>query len=157
MTQKPIAPCLWFADQAEEAANFYITVFKDSKITQVYRHSETGPDPDGSLVFVEFEINGQPFQALNGGSGFTMAVSFSVACKDQAELDYYWDALLKDGGKSIQCGWLEDKFGVSWQIVPDLLNDLLQNPDKKRAGQALQQMMEMVKLDLAPLQAAFDA
>ncbi len=159
MTQKPIAPCLWFDGKAEEAANFYVSIFKNSKIVQVDRFTGNDPDPEGEVLFIEFEINGQPFQALDGGPEFkfTEAVSFSVACKDQAELDYYWDALLKDGGEPSQCGWLKDKYGVSWQIVPDLLNKLLRSPDRERAGQAMRQMLQMVKLDIAPLQAAFDA
>ena len=155
---KDLVTSLWFDDEAEEAANFYVSIFKNSKITHVDRFSGETPDPNGPVLFVEFEINGQPFQALNGGPEFklTEAISFSIACKDQAELDYYWDALLKDGGEPSMCGWLKDKYGVSWQIVPDLLNDLLRDPDQKRAGQAMQQMMKMVKLDLAPLQNAFD-
>jgi predicted 3-demethylubiquinone-9 3-methyltransferase (glyoxalase superfamily) len=159
VTQKPIAPCLWFDNQAEEAANFYLSIFSNSKIVHVDRFSGETPDPNGPVLFVEFEINGQPFQALNGGPEFQFneAVSFSIACKDQAELDYYWDALLKDGGEPSMCGWLKDKYGVSWQIVPDRLNELLRSPDRTRASQAMRQMMEMVKLDIAPLQAAFDA
>ena len=158
MTQKPIAPCLWFDGRAEEAANFYVSVFKSSKIVHIDRFTDFVPDPDGEVVFIEFEINGQPFQALNGGPEFqhSEAVSFSVDCKDQAELDYYWDALLADGGESSQCGWLKDKFGVSWQIVPRVLNDMMRDPDRERAGRAMKQMLTMVKLDIAPLQAAFE-
>jgi len=158
MTQKPIAPCLWFDGQAEEAANFYCSVFKDSRIVHVDRFTDNVPDPDGSVLFIEFEINGQPFQALNGGPEFKFseAVSFSVDCKDQEELDYYWDALLKGGGEPSQCGWLKDKFGVSWQIVPRVLNEMVRDPDRERASAAFRQMMSMVKLDIAPLEAAYD-
>ena len=158
MTQKSIAPCLWFDGQAEEAAEFYCSVFKDSKIVHVDRFTDNVPDPNGPVLFIEFEINGQPFQALNGGPEFkfTEAVSFSVECKDQAELDYYWDALLKDGGEPSYCGWLKDKFGVSWQVVPGVLNEMTRDPDLEKARRAFKQMMTMVKLDIAPLQAAYD-
>jgi predicted 3-demethylubiquinone-9 3-methyltransferase (glyoxalase superfamily) len=158
MTQ-PIAPCLWFDGTAEEAVNFYVSIFKDSKVVHVDHFTDNMPDPAGPVLFIEFEINGQPFQALNGGPEFQFseAISFSIECADQEELDYYWDALLNDGGEPSQCGWLKDKFGVSWQVVPRVLNELLRDPDRKRAGQAMQQMLEMVKLDIAPLQAAFDA
>lgn len=155
---KPIAPCLWFDGKAEEAANSYVSIFKNSSIVHVDHLTEDGPAPDAPVLFVEFEINGQPFQALNGGPEFTFseAISFSVNVADQAELDYYWDALLA-GGEESQCGWLKDKYGVSWQIVPIMLNDLMRDPDLKRAGQVMRKMLTMVKLDIAPLQAAFDA
>ncbi len=154
---KPIAPCLWFDGQAEEAANFYISIFRNSSITHIDRYKDDAPSPDGEVLFVEFQINGQPFQALNGGPEFTFseAISFSVEVADQAELDYYWDALL-DGGEPSQCGWLKDKFGVSWQIVPSMLNDFLRGSDAQRTKRVWDQMMSMVKLDIAPLQAAYD-
>ena len=155
---KPIAPCLWFNGNAEEAVDFYVSIFKDSSITHVDRFDEDRPSPDAPVLFIEFEINGQPFQALNGGPQFTFseAISLSIEVADQKELDYYWDALL-EGGEESQCGWLKDKFGVSWQVVPSMLNDLLRDPDQERASQVMRKMMEMVKLDIAPLQAAYDA
>jgi predicted 3-demethylubiquinone-9 3-methyltransferase (glyoxalase superfamily) len=155
---KPIAPCLWFDGNAEEAVNFYVSIFKDSKVLHVDHFTDNMPDPDGPVLFIEFEINGQPFQALNGGPEFQFseAISFSIGCADQEELDYYWNALLQDGGETMQCGWLKDKFGVSWQVVPRVLNEMMRDADLKRARQAIQQMFEMVKLDIAPLQAAFN-
>ncbi|HYI14817.1 MAG TPA: VOC family protein [Thermomicrobiales bacterium] len=157
MTQ-PIAPCLWFNNNAEEAANYYVSVFKDSKVLHVDRYSDVGPDPDAPVVFIEFQINGQPFQAINGGPIFTFseAISFSIECDTQDEIDYYWNTLTQDGGEPSQCGWLKDKFGVSWQIVPAMLNRLLRDADRVRAGQAMRQMLQMTKLDIAELQAAFD-
>ena len=152
-----IAPCLWFNGTAEEAATFYVSVFPDSRIWHVDRFSDAGPDPDAPVVFIEFEINGRTFQAINGGPEFphTEAVSFTIACADQTELDHYWDALTA-GGAPGQCGWLKDRFGVSWQVVPTLLDDLLRDPNRERAGQVMRRMLQMTKLDLAPLQAAYD-
>jgi predicted 3-demethylubiquinone-9 3-methyltransferase (glyoxalase superfamily) len=157
MTQ-PIAPCLWFNNNAEEAANYYVSVFKDSKVLHVDRYNDVGPDPDAPVVFIEFQINGQPFQAINGGPIFTFseAISFAIECETQDEVDYYWNTLIQDGGEPSQCGWLKDKFGVSWQIVPAMLNRLLRDADRVRAGQAMRQMLQMSKLDIAELQAAFD-
>lgn len=154
---KPIAPCLWFDGKAEEAVDHYLSIFKDSSITHVDHYKDGAPAPDGSVLFIEFEINGQPFQALNGGPEFTFseAVSFCIEVADQAELDYYWDALLQ-GGEASQCGWLKDKFGVSWQVVPSMLNDLLRDPDQERSKRVWDKMMSMVKLDIAPLQATYD-
>lgn len=156
---KPIAPCLWFDNQAEEAANYYVSVFKNSKVTHVDHFSDEGPDPDAPVVYVEFEINGQPFAALNGGPLFTFseAISFIIECADQAELDFYWDTLINDGGEASQCGWLKDKFGVSWQVVPTVLNDMMRSSDRKRGGQAMRKMLSMQKLNIDELQAAYDA
>ncbi|MGI9252621.1 MAG: VOC family protein [Thermomicrobiales bacterium] len=155
----PITPCLWFDANAEEAAEFYCSIFPNSRIIHVYRFTETMPDPDGNVLFIEFELNGQPFQALNGGPlfPFTEAVSFVIECLDQAEVDHYWDILTADGGAPVQCGWLKDKFGLSWQVVPPGFDTMLRSPDRRRAAQAMRAMMDMVKLDLAQLQAAFDA
>jgi predicted 3-demethylubiquinone-9 3-methyltransferase (glyoxalase superfamily) len=155
---QPIAPCLWFDNQAEEAANYYASVFKDSKVLHVDRFTDVGPDPDGRVIFVEFQINGQPFQAINGGPHFTFseAISFSITCEDQAEVDHYWDTLIGDGGEPSQCGWLKDKYGVSWQIVPRRYYELMRDPDRVRAGQAMRQMFTMTRLDIAELEAAFN-
>lgn len=155
----PIAPCLWFDGNAEEAANYYVSVFKDSKVLNVDRFNDTEPDPEGPVVYIEFQINGQPFGALNGGDlfHFSEAISFVIECDDQAEVDHYWNTLIGDGGEASQCGWLKDKFGVSWQIVPHRLNELLRDPDRVRAGQAMRKMLQMQKLDVAELEAAFAA
>jgi predicted 3-demethylubiquinone-9 3-methyltransferase (glyoxalase superfamily) len=155
---QPIAPCLWFDGNAEEAANYYVSVFKDSKVLHIDRFNGTEPDPDGSALFIEFQINGQPFQALNGGPmfQFSEAISFSVTCDDQAEVDYYWDTLIGDGGEESQCGWLKDKFGVSWQIVPRRYYEMARDADRRRAGQMVQRMFQMTKLDVAELEAAFN-
>jgi predicted 3-demethylubiquinone-9 3-methyltransferase (glyoxalase superfamily) len=155
---EPIAPCLWFDDQAEDAANYYVSVFKDSRVLHVDRFSEVGPDPNDRVVFVEFQINGQPFQAINGGPAFSFseAISFSIACETQEEIDYYWNTFINDGGEPSQCGWLKDKYGVSWQIVPKMLTTLMRDADRVRAGQAMRRMLQMTKLDIAELQAAYD-
>jgi predicted 3-demethylubiquinone-9 3-methyltransferase (glyoxalase superfamily) len=156
---KPIAPCLWFDKNAEEAVNYYVSVFKNSKITSIDRFTNDEPDPEGTVVFIEFEINGQPFGAINGGPIFTFseAISFMIECADQAEVDFYYDTLIADGGEQSECGWLKDKYGVSWQVVPTRLNELLRDPDRKRAGQAMRKMLSMKKLNIAELEAAFNA
>jgi len=156
MTQ-PIAPCLWFDGNAEEAVDYYVSVFEDSEVLHVDRFSDVGPDPAAPVVFIEFRINGQPFQAINGGPQFpfTEAVSFAIECADQAEVDRYWDTLIQ-GGEPSQCGWLKDKYGLSWQIVPRTLNELLRDPDRERAGRVMRRMLQMVKLDVAELRAAYD-
>src|SRR5687768_14565936 len=150
MTQ-PIAPCLWFDGTAEDAVNYYVSVFKDAKVLHVDRFSDVGPDPEAPVVFIEFQINGQPFQAINGGPEFhfTEAISFSIECETEDEVDYYWNTLIGDGGEPSQCGWLKDKFGVSWQIVPAMLNKLLRDADRIRAGQTMRRMLQMTKLDIA--------
>jgi predicted 3-demethylubiquinone-9 3-methyltransferase (glyoxalase superfamily) len=151
-----ITPMLWFDNQAEEAANLYVRIFKDGKIVNVARCSEAGPGTPGSVMVVEFELNGQRYTALNGGPHFKFseAVSFVINCKDQAEVDYFWAALLEGGGKESQCGWLKDKFGFSWQVVPGKALELLQHPDaavRKRVAEAVH---KMVKLDLAAIERA---
>lgn len=154
---KPIAPCLWFDANAEEAVNYYISVFANSRILHIDRYSDTGPDPDAPVVFIEFEINGQPFQAVNGGPAFSFseAVSFAIECAGQEEVDYYWNTFTAEGEPS-QCGWLKDKYGVSWQVVPRALNDLLRDPDRKRAGQVMQRMLQMDRIVITDLEAAYN-
>jgi predicted 3-demethylubiquinone-9 3-methyltransferase (glyoxalase superfamily) len=151
-----ITPMLWLDHQAEEAAKFYTSIFPNSKITQIARYSEVGPGPAGSVMTVGFELDGQPYTALNGGPifKFTEAVSFVVHCKSQQEVDHYWDSLIA-GGSPSQCGWLKDKFGLSWQIVPDVLIELMQDKNTRKAGNVAAAMMKMVKLDIATLQKAY--
>jgi predicted 3-demethylubiquinone-9 3-methyltransferase (glyoxalase superfamily) len=153
-----ITPFLWFDTQAEEAANFYVSLFPNSKITTVSRYGENGPGPAGSVMIIGFELDGQAYTAMNGGPGhpFTDAVSFVVHCQDQDGVDHYWDNLVADGGQEIQCGWLKDKYGLSWQITPQELLDLLSHPDKAAVGRMFAAMMQMVKLDMPKLKAAFE-
>ena len=150
-----ITPFRWFDSQAEEAANYYVSVFRNSKITRTARYGEAGPGPKGSVMTVEFELDGNEFVALNGGPHYqiTPAVSFVVNCKDQADVDYYWDKLTA-GGLPVQCGWLTDKFGVSWQVVPTRLSELLVDPDKAKAQRVMAAMMKMIKLDVPTLEQA---
>jgi predicted 3-demethylubiquinone-9 3-methyltransferase (glyoxalase superfamily) len=152
-----ISTCLWFENQAEEAAEFYVSVFDGSRILEVSRYGEGGPGPAGGVITVEFEIEGRRFLALNGGapSNFTEAVSFVVDCEGQAEVDRYW-AALTDGGAESQCGWLRDRYGVSWQIVPSQLGSLIGGPDPEGAQRAMQAMLGMRKLDIAALQTAYE-
>ncbi len=147
--------CLWFDGKAEEAANYYLSIFKDSKLGRIGHYTEAGPGPAGSVLIVEFELNGQKFVGLNGGPQFTFneSISFQIHCDDQDEVDYYWDRLT-EGGEEVQCGWLKDKFGVSWQVVPKGAIDLLADPDPEKALRATQAMFTMKKLDLAALQRA---
>jgi predicted 3-demethylubiquinone-9 3-methyltransferase (glyoxalase superfamily) len=147
---------LWFDNQAEEAANFYVRVFKDGKIIHVARYSEAGPGAPGSVMVVEFELAGQRYTALNGGPifKFSEAVSFVIRCEDQKEVDYYWAALLEGGGKESQCGWLKDKFGFSWQVVPQRALELLEHPDAAVRARVAQAIYKMVKLDLAEIERA---
>ena len=154
MAQK-ITPNLWFNGQAEEAASFYLSIFKNSRIVTVARYKEAGPGPVGSVMVVEFELDGQRFVGINGGSEFTFseAVSFQINCTDQDEVDYYWERLT-DGGEEGQCGWLKDRFGVSWQVVPEGMDALFADPDPAKAERAMRAMFEMKKLDLAALNAA---
>ncbi len=151
-----ITPFLWFDGQAEQAANFYVSVFrKNSKILEVARYGEAGPGPKGSVMTVAFELEGQKFTALNGGPQyqFTPAVSFVVNCATQAEVDEYWKKLA-EGGQEVACGWLTDKYGLSWQIVPTRLMELITDPDKKKAGRVMQAMLQMKKTDVAALDRA---
>ena len=157
MSQK-ITPSLWFDTQAEDAATFYTTVFKNSRIVNVSHYTEAGPRPAGMVMSVEFELNGQRFVGINGGPEFTFdeAVSFQVNCEDQDEVDYYWERLT-DGGEEGPCGWLKDRFGLSWQVVPVGMDELFNDPDPKRAERAMKAMLSMRKLDIAALQAAANA
>jgi predicted 3-demethylubiquinone-9 3-methyltransferase (glyoxalase superfamily) len=150
-----IMPCLWFDGRAEEAMEFYTSVFKDSKVGKVTHYGEAGPGKPGSVMTVAFEIEGMEFMGLNGGPQyqFTPAVSFVIHCKNQKKVDYYWDRLL-EGGTAVQCGWITDKFGVSWQIVPDILPRLLKEKDPERSQRVMQAMLQMVKLDIKALKAA---
>jgi predicted 3-demethylubiquinone-9 3-methyltransferase (glyoxalase superfamily) len=155
--KQKITPFLWFNDNAEQAMDFYTSVFKDSKIVSVSRYGDAGPGPKGTVMVGKFEIEGQEFLALNGGPHFTFteAISLVVNCETQAEVDYYWDKL-GAGGKIQQCGWLKDKFGLSWQIVPTALGELMAKGAPEQANRVMQVMMKMVKLDIATLQKAYD-
>lgn len=157
-----IAPCLWFDDQAEEAANYYTSIFKDSKITGISRYTEAGYEihqkEAGSVLTVEFELNGQAFTALNGGPMFTFneAVSLQVFCDTQDELDHYWEKLSEGGDpKAQQCGWLKDKFGVSWQIVPRVIGEMMLDPDTSKTERVMAALLQMQKLDIATLEKAY--
>ncbi len=153
ITQR-ITPFLWFNDNAEEAANFYISIFPNSKILNIVRRPAGVPGPEGAAMVVAFSLDGCSFTALNGGPQFTFgeAVSFVIACDTQQEIDHYWDTLTGGGGKPVQCGWLKDKFGLSWQVVPSSLPELLGNP--ATTGRVMEVIMQMVKLDIAKMQAA---
>ena len=154
-TTTRITPFLWFNGQAEEAARFYTSVFPNSKIHSISRYGEDGPGPAGSVMTVDFQLDGQPFTALNGGPEFTFteAVSFVVHCATQLEVDHYWDKLTA-GGKPVQCGWLKDRYGLSWQVVPHALLEMIQDKDAAKVRRVMQAMMQMVKLDLQVLKDA---
>jgi predicted 3-demethylubiquinone-9 3-methyltransferase (glyoxalase superfamily) len=153
-----ITAMLWFNDKAEAAAKFYVSVFKDAKILETSRYGEGAPAPAGSVMVVRFQLEGQEYTALNGfiDRPFSDAVSLVIHCKDQKEVDHYWDGLLAGGGKPIQCGWLQDKFGFRWQVTPDILLKYIQSPDKAKAGRAMQAMMQMVKIDIAAIEKAYN-
>lgn len=154
-----ITPCLWFAGDALEAAEFYTSLLPDSRIDRVQKSVVDNPGGKaGSVLVVEFTLAGQSFMGLNGGERMehSYAVSFSIDCADQAEVDRLWDALAAGGGAPVQCGWIKDRWGMSWQIVPSVLPKMLADPDTAKAGRAMQAMLGMVKLDIAALQAAFD-
>ncbi|MFE0462237.1 VOC family protein [Kitasatospora sp. NPDC058965] len=148
----PLAVCLWFDGQAEEAARFYTSVFPDGRMGRIAHYNEAGPGKEGTVMAVEFEVNGQQFTGLNGGPQFTFseAISIQVPCADQAELDYYWEKLT-DGGEEGPCGWLKDRYGVSWQVFPAELIELNSDPDPVKAARTMRAMMQMHKLDLAVL------
>ena len=154
---RQIQPNLWFDGQAEQAAEFYVSVFPASRIVSTARYPEGAPGPAGTVMSVEFELFGQRFVGINGGPQFTFseAVSFQVPCADQAEVDHYWE-VLGEGGEHGPCGWLKDRFGLSWQVVPDGMDEIFSDPDPGRAQRAVQAMMSMSKLDLAALQRAAD-
>jgi predicted 3-demethylubiquinone-9 3-methyltransferase (glyoxalase superfamily) len=152
-----ITPFLWFDGNAEEAANFYISIFKNSKMGKISRYGDAGPGPKGSVMSLTFQIEGQEFYALNGGPQFkfTPAISFFVNCETQKEVDDLWEKL-SAGGRTDRCGWLQDKFGLSWQIIPTVLGQLLGDKDPQRAKRAMQAMLQMTKLDIKKLQQAAD-
>jgi len=156
MTDRALVTCLWFDTQAEEAATFYTGIFNEAKLGAVHRYTEAGPGPAGSVMLVEFELNGQKFSALNGGPQFTFneAVSIVVPCADQAEVDYYWDRL-SDGGQEIACGWLKDRYGLCWQIVPAVFFEMVSDADPATATRVMQAMLTMTKFDLTALEKAY--
>ena len=151
-----ISPFLWFDKEAEEAANLYVSIFKNSKIGKIARYGDAGPGPKGTVMTVDFEVEGQTFIALNGGPlfKFNESVSFVVNCESQAEVDALWEKL-SAGGKTSQCGWLKDRFGLSWQIVPTILSELLSDPDPVRSQRVMQAMLQMTKIDIAKLREAY--
>jgi predicted 3-demethylubiquinone-9 3-methyltransferase (glyoxalase superfamily) len=151
-----ISPFLWFDDQAEEAVAFYLSVFKTATAGPVSRYGDAGPGPKGQVMVASFEIDGVTFHALNGGPlyKFTEAVSFQISCKDQADVDWYWRRLTEGGGEPGPCGWLKDRFGLSWQVVPAVLPQLIGNPDPAKARRVTEAMLRMGKLDIAELEAA---
>jgi len=153
-----ISPFLWFDDQAEEAANFYVSIFKNSWIQSVSRYADGGPGEPGTAMSVSFTLDGLEFQALNGGPeySFTEATSFFVTAAGQEEIDHFWEKLTSYGGQPGQCGWLKDQYGLSWQIVPPILGELLADPDPDRSRRVMQAMLAMGKIDIAALQAAHD-
>jgi predicted 3-demethylubiquinone-9 3-methyltransferase (glyoxalase superfamily) len=152
-----IAPFLWFDDQAEEAMRFYVSIFKNSRVISVSRYGDAGPGPKGSVMVAVFELDGQEFLALNGGPQFTFspAVSFLVNCNAQDEVDYFWERL-SDGGEKHQCGWLRDKYGLSWQIVPTILGELMQDKDPEKSKRVMEAMLQMQKIDIESLKRAYE-
>jgi len=152
---KRITPCLWFDGNAEDAANFYVSIFKNARITEISRYGDAGPLPKGTVLTVAFELDGQPFTALNGGPQykFTEAVSFQIYCDTQEEVDHYWDKLVA-GGSEQPCGWLKDKFGLSWRVVPNRLIELIQSPDAAKSQRVMEAMFKMKKIDIATIEAA---
>jgi predicted 3-demethylubiquinone-9 3-methyltransferase (glyoxalase superfamily) len=160
MTTAKITPCLWFDGKAEEAAEFYVTLLPDSRVDNVWRSpADTPSGPAGMVLLVDFTLAGQQFQGLNGGPDFKFneAISFVIECQDQAEVDQLWNALTADGGEPGPCGWLKDRFGVSWQIVPRELNEMLQDPDQERARRAMEAMLKMGKIEVTELREAVEA
>ena len=154
-----IIPCLWFDGNAEDAANLYVSLFPDSHIDGVRRSPADNPStPKGAVLTVDFTLAGQPFIGLNGGPEFpfTEAVSFTIDCEDQAEVDRYWDALIADGGESSVCGWLKDRFGVSWQVIPKQLPEMMNAADRDAAARAMEAMLKMTKIDVAKLRDAYE-
>ena len=156
MLQK-IVPNLWFDTQAEDAANHYVSIFENSRIVAIAHYNEAGPREAGTVMTVEFELDGQRFVGINGGPEFTFdeAVSFQISCETQEEIDYYWDRL-SEGGSEGPCGWLKDRYGLSWQVVPTGMEELFADPDPERARRAMEAMLKMGKLDIAALRSAAD-
>ncbi|WP_340384543.1 VOC family protein [Streptomyces sp. SS7] len=157
MTTDGFTTCLWFDGQAEEAAHHYVSIFDNAAVGRVTRYTEAGPGPAGTVVTVEFTANGQKFIALNGGPEFTFseAISFQIDCADQDEVDHYWARLTEGGGEPGPCGWLKDKYGVSWQVVPTELIAMITDPDQEKAARATKAMLSMGKLDIAELRRAY--
>jgi predicted 3-demethylubiquinone-9 3-methyltransferase (glyoxalase superfamily) len=155
--QQRIRPNLWFDTEAEEAAEFYVSIFDNSRVVNVTRYTDAGPREAGMVMTVEFELDGQRFVGINGGPEFTFdeAMSLEIVCEDQEEVDYYWERLT-DGGEESQCGWLKDRYGVSWQVVPKGMDEVFSDPDPERAKRAMEAMLKMRKLDLGALRAAAD-
>ncbi|HEY5835883.1 VOC family protein [Streptomyces sp.] len=158
MTETGFTTCLWFDGQAEEAADYYTSIFKNSERGKVGHVTEAGPGEPGSVLVVEFTANGQKFVALNGGPEFTFneSISFQVRCKDQEEIDYYWTRLTEGGGEEVQCGWLKDRYGVSWQVFPSVLLDWVSDPDPEKAARATRAMLSMKKFDVEALRKAYE-
>lgn len=153
-----ITPFLWFDDKAEEATNFYVSIFKNSKIETITRYGSAGPGTEGTVMTVQFQLDGQEFVALNGGPvfAFTPAISFVINCESQEEVDHYWEKLT-DGGEIVECGWLKDKFGVSWQVVPIVLAELLSDPDPIKSQRVMKAMLQMKKIDIEVLKQAYES
>jgi predicted 3-demethylubiquinone-9 3-methyltransferase (glyoxalase superfamily) len=156
MTDQGLTICLWFDSEGEAAATYYTGVFADSRIGRISRYTEAGPGPAGSVATVEFELNGQQFFALNGGPEYTFneAISLTIPCADQDEVDYYWDRLT-EGGQEIACGWLKDRYGLCWQVVPTTFTDMVTDPDPEKVRRVTEAMFTMKKLDIAALQRAY--
>ncbi len=152
-----ITPFLWFDNNAEEAMNFYVSVFRNSEVVSVSRNGEAGPGAEGTVMVATFRLDGQEFMVLNGGPQFTFseAISFLIDCGSQEEVDYYWEKL-SEGGETSQCGWLKDKFGLSWQVVPTVLGEMIQDKDPEKANRVVQAMLQMSKIDIAKLKEAYD-
>ena len=159
MPQQRVTPNLWFDTQGEEAANFYCSIFRNSRIVSIARYPEGSPGPAGEVMTVEYELDGQRYVHINGGPQFTFseAVSFQINCADQAEVDYYWEKLQEGGGEEGPCGWLKDRYGLSWQVVPAGMEELFNDPDPGRSQRAMQAMLTMKKLDVAEIRRAADA
>ena len=151
-----LVTCLWFDTEGEDAAAFYTSIFPNSKVGKIARYGSAGPRPEGTVMTVSFELMGQEFVALNGGPDFKFneAISFQIMCDDQAEVDRYWDELTADGGEPGPCGWVKDKFGLAWQVVPKALTRLLEDPDAEKAQRAMAAMLQMTKIEIAELEAA---
>ena len=152
-----ITPFLWFDNNAEEAANFYVSIFKNSKVLSVSRYGDAGPGPKGTVMVAEFQIDGQKFVALNGGPRFkfTEAISFVINCETQQEVEYFWERL-SDGGEKSRCGWVKDKFGLWWQVVPTVLGKLMSDSDPEKVKRVTEAMLQMERIDIEPLQRAFE-
>ena len=152
-----ITPFLWFDNQAEEATNFYVSIFKNSKVVSISRYGDAGPGPKGTVMVAKFQLDGQEFLALNGGPQFTFspAISFVVTCETQDEVDRFW-AKLSEGGQTQQCGWLQDKYGLSWQIVPTILGELMRDKDPEKSNRVMKAMLQMKKIHIAGLKQAYD-